>query len=52
MREPCWQMDKIAEGLKRMMANDLQGVMGSIVKSGQVLPDDEIILLPESFSLD
>ncbi len=44
-RTPCFKMDKIATGLKDLMANGRQGVMAQVIQSGRVKIGDEIRLV-------
>ena len=46
-RKPCWQMDIISQGLKRLMSGDRQGILCKVITSGDVQIGDPIVLLPE-----
>lgn len=41
-RTPCYKMDRIAEGLQRLMAGGRQGVMAQIVRSGRIRRGDAL----------
>jgi len=41
-RDPCWQMDKLAEGLKERMMNGKQGVLAKIIETGEVKVGDSV----------
>jgi len=41
-RQPCAKMDLVAPGLRALMANDRQGVMAQVVRSGRIGVGDSI----------
>lgn len=41
-RTPCAKMDQIAPGLRKLMCNDQQGVLGQVVRSGKVMVGDKV----------
>ena len=43
-RTPCYKMDAVCQGLKKLMENGKQGVLAQVVKSGTVRVGDTIQL--------
>ncbi|MEP6662144.1 MAG: MOSC domain-containing protein [Verrucomicrobiota bacterium] len=43
-RTPCWQMDKIFPGLRKLMEKNRQGVLSQVIASGIISVGDEIAL--------
>jgi MOSC domain-containing protein YiiM len=44
-RDPCEKMDRICQGLRKLMENDKQGVLARVVRSGTIRVRDLIRLL-------
>ena len=44
-REPCWQMDVIAQGLQRLMGGHKQGVMARVVVGGEISTGDPLVVM-------
>jgi MOSC domain-containing protein YiiM len=47
-RKPCPKMDAVCQGLQGRMANNRQGVMAEVVRSGNIRRGDTIVVLEES----
>ena len=43
-RTPCYKMDAVCQGLKKLMENGKQGVLAQVVKSGTIPAGDTISL--------
>jgi MOSC domain-containing protein YiiM len=41
-RTPCYKMDAVCQGLRKLMENGKQGVLAQVIKSGTVRPGDPI----------
>jgi MOSC domain-containing protein YiiM len=47
-RQPCEKMDAICSGLRRLMANNRQGVLAEVVRSGRIQVGDPVSVVAES----
>ena len=48
LRDPCYKMDMICHGLKRLMADGRQGVICEILVSGTINVGDKIRAVPDN----
>lgn len=46
-RTPCEKMDRICQGLRKLMENARQGVMAQVVQSGEIRLGDTVKVLPD-----
>jgi MOSC domain-containing protein YiiM len=49
-RDPCYQMDMLAQGLQKAMKGGWQGVLCRVVRSGTIVPEDTVYLCDSSSS--